>query len=120
VSCVHPSILGFYTQHVSIPFFKVQCTIGCDLSSVWVETEEEAGTRWGLEEGISDLCIYTFILVCGRHLQHGGSPGHVFLEANSVYILAEHWGIIIGVSDVDPDLSGAAQRRVSAIHSSQD
>uniref|UniRef100_A0A8D2EHS8 Uncharacterized protein n=1 Tax=Theropithecus gelada TaxID=9565 RepID=A0A8D2EHS8_THEGE len=107
VSCVYSSILGFYTQHISTCFFKVQCAIGCDVAGIWIEIEE-AGTYWGAEEGIGDLCINALILVCGHHPQHGGSPRHVFLEANPVYILAKHGSIIIGIGDSDPDVGGAA------------
>uniref|UniRef100_A0A8C7BDP3 Uncharacterized protein n=1 Tax=Neovison vison TaxID=452646 RepID=A0A8C7BDP3_NEOVI len=108
VSCVHPSILGFYNQHVSICLFKVQCTIGCNVTSIWIEIEEEAGTCWGTEKGIGDLCIITLVLVGSHHLEHRGPRGHIFLEANSVCVLAEHWSIIIGISDLNPDLGGAA------------
>uniref|UniRef100_A0A8C2P3T7 Uncharacterized protein n=1 Tax=Capra hircus TaxID=9925 RepID=A0A8C2P3T7_CAPHI len=49
---MYSSILGFNTQHISTCLFKVQCTIGCDVTSIWIENEEEAGTCWGIEEGI--------------------------------------------------------------------
>uniref|UniRef100_A0A8C4MQJ3 Uncharacterized protein n=1 Tax=Equus asinus TaxID=9793 RepID=A0A8C4MQJ3_EQUAS len=105
---VHSSILGFYTQYISACLFKVQCTIGCDVASIWIEIEQEAGTCWGIEEGIGDLCINALVLVSSHHPQHGGSRRHVFLEANSVRLLAEQRSIIIGISDLDPDLRGAA------------
>uniref|UniRef100_A0A8D2DET6 Uncharacterized protein n=1 Tax=Sciurus vulgaris TaxID=55149 RepID=A0A8D2DET6_SCIVU len=106
VSCVYPSILGFHTQHISIPFFKVQSASSCDNASIWIEMENEASTGGGIEESIGDLCINAFILVCGHHPKHRGSLGHVFFETNSVYVLAEHWSIIVGVSDFDPDVGG--------------
>uniref|UniRef100_A0A8C5ZE77 Uncharacterized protein n=1 Tax=Marmota marmota marmota TaxID=9994 RepID=A0A8C5ZE77_MARMA len=108
VSCVHPSILGFHTQHVSISFFKVQCTVSCDIARIWIEMENEASTCRSIEEGIGDLCINAFVLICGRHSQHRSSLGHIFFETNSVYVLAEHRSIIVGVSDFDPNLGGAA------------
>ncbi|KAJ1060843.1 hypothetical protein K5549_020865, partial [Capra hircus] len=107
VSRMYSSILGFNTQHISTCLFKVQCTIGCDVTSIWIENEEEAGTCWGIEEGIGDFCINALVLVSGHHLQHGGSPGHIFLEANPVSVLAEHWSIIIGISDLYPDQGSA-------------
>uniref|UniRef100_A0A8C8W3I5 Uncharacterized protein n=1 Tax=Peromyscus maniculatus bairdii TaxID=230844 RepID=A0A8C8W3I5_PERMB len=108
VSCVHPSVPGFYTQHVSALFFKIQCPVSCDSSSIWIETEDEVSTCRAIKEGIGDLSINTLILICGSHLQHEGSPGHVFTEASFVNVLAEHWSIIIGVGDFDPDLGGTA------------
>lgn len=47
VSRVHPSIFGFYTQHISTCLFKVQCPIGFDVAGNCIEIEEEAGTCWG-------------------------------------------------------------------------
>uniref|UniRef100_A0A671E944 Uncharacterized protein n=1 Tax=Rhinolophus ferrumequinum TaxID=59479 RepID=A0A671E944_RHIFE len=107
VSRVYAAVLGFHSQYISIRLFKVQCTTGCDVTSIWIEIEEEAGASRALEEGIGDLCINAFIPVCGLHLQHGGSPGHVFLESNSVRVLAEHGSVIVGISDLDPDMGGA-------------
>uniref|UniRef100_A0A8C9AH17 Uncharacterized protein n=1 Tax=Prolemur simus TaxID=1328070 RepID=A0A8C9AH17_PROSS len=120
MSRVHSSVLGFYTQHIVTCLFKVQCTIGCDVPRVGIEIEEEAGTCRGIEEGVGDLCINALILVCCHHPQHKGSPGHVFLEVDSVYILAEPGSIIVGVGDLDSDLGGATQRRGPAICGGQD
>uniref|UniRef100_A0A667G226 Uncharacterized protein n=1 Tax=Lynx canadensis TaxID=61383 RepID=A0A667G226_LYNCA len=107
VSGVYPSILGLYTQHITTGLFKVQCTIGCNVTSIWVEIEEKAGTCWGIEEGIGNLCINALVLVGGHHLQHRSPPGHVFLDVNSVCVLAEQWSIIIGISDLNLDLGGS-------------
>uniref|UniRef100_A0A8D2CDW2 Uncharacterized protein n=1 Tax=Sus scrofa TaxID=9823 RepID=A0A8D2CDW2_PIG len=108
MSCVYPSILGFYTQRIPTGLFKVQCTVGCNVASIWIKNEEEPGTCWGIKEGIGDFCINTLVLVSGQDSQHRGSPGHVLLEANPVCVLAKHWSIVIGIGNLYPDLGSAA------------
>lgn len=108
VSHVHPSIFGFYTQHISTCLFKVQCAIGFDVAGICIEIEEEAGTCWGIEEGmvISALMPSSHSVAITRNTE---VPQGTFSCRLTLYVsLAEQWSIITGISDLDTDLGGAA------------
>uniref|UniRef100_A0A8C4MJ92 Uncharacterized protein n=1 Tax=Equus asinus asinus TaxID=83772 RepID=A0A8C4MJ92_EQUAS len=109
ISCIYheegSSVLCFYTHGISFYFFKIQGLVSYNVSCSGIQREHVLG----------DLRVEAFVLVCGTHLQHRGAWGHVFRKADPVHVLAEHWGVIVGIHHQDSDLSGAASRRFPAV-----
>uniref|UniRef100_A0A8C8WBE4 Uncharacterized protein n=1 Tax=Panthera leo TaxID=9689 RepID=A0A8C8WBE4_PANLE len=103
------TILGFYTHGITTTVFKVYRTFGFNFSTLMVKHKHISNISYCFE-GVGDLCIDALILV----------DGQVLWKVNFVHILTEHWGVIIGIGDLNLDLNGATSDWVTSIHCSQD
>uniref|UniRef100_A0A8C9A9Q8 Uncharacterized protein n=1 Tax=Prolemur simus TaxID=1328070 RepID=A0A8C9A9Q8_PROSS len=109
------SVLCFYIHCISFYFFEIQGLTSYDVSCSRIQREHVLSFVSHTQEGVSDLRVEPLILVSGLHPQDGGTWRHFFPKANPVHVLAEHWGIVIGIDHQDSDLSSTALGRVPTV-----